>query len=123
MSFTRSDEATLPPGSWIDSLDPMREELVSATPSPIEPSETHSETLSYTDALVRLYAERAIRHARVEQLEDGSWFAAIVGLEGAWGEGDSPEEAEADLLEVLCGWVVVKLDRGDTIPEMDGISF
>lgn len=74
-------------------------------------------------SLVLSYAELAADHARYEQLEDGSWFADVVGLDGAWAEGDTPTDARSELVRVIEGWVRVKLRHGDDdIPPIEGID-
>jgi predicted RNase H-like HicB family nuclease len=73
--------------------------------------------------LVRAYADIACRHARVTETDAGVWFADVVGLEGAWGDGSSPEEAEEELREAIIGWVAVKRRMGATdIPPIEGID-
>jgi predicted RNase H-like HicB family nuclease len=73
--------------------------------------------------LVEAYADLACRHARVRQVDPGVWFATVVGLEGAWGDGATEEEALQSLREAIIGWVAVKrrLGIGD-IPLMEGID-
>jgi predicted RNase H-like HicB family nuclease len=74
-------------------------------------------------ALVRLYADIALRHALTHELEPGLWFSAVVGLEGAWGDGASPAEAEQELHEAIIGWVAVKRRVGaQDIPAFEGID-
>jgi predicted RNase H-like HicB family nuclease len=73
--------------------------------------------------LVEAYADLACRHARVRQVDPGVWLATVVGLEGAWGDGATEEEALQSLREAIIGWVAVKrrLGIGD-IPPMEGID-
>jgi predicted RNase H-like HicB family nuclease len=73
--------------------------------------------------LVEAYADLACRHARVRQVDPGVWFATVVGLEGAWGDGATEEEALQSLREAIIGWVAVKrrLGIGD-IPPMEGMN-
>lgn len=94
------------------------------TPSSFVAAEANRDpNLSYTDAMVRLYASRARQHARAEDLGADGWYAEVVLLEGVWGEGDTREEAEADLEVAIVAWLEIKLANGDRIPEMDGIEF
>ncbi len=73
--------------------------------------------------IVRLYAEIATRHAITRQIEPGVWVATVAGLEGAWGDGDSPEEAGRELEEAIVGWIAVKRRVGARdIPPMEGID-
>ncbi len=73
--------------------------------------------------LIDAYVRIAHAHRRSEQMEDGRWFAEVVGLEGAWADGDTRDEAEEELLDVLQGWVELKIEAGDDdIPPMEGID-
>ena len=73
--------------------------------------------------MLELYADIASRHATTKQLSDGSCVATVVGLNGAFGEGSTAEEAVNDLKEAIVGWVVVKRRIGATdIPPMEGLN-
>jgi len=74
-------------------------------------------------SLLQAYADLAKRHAVTKQYNDGSWIARIEGFQGAYGEGESPDAAIADLREVVIDWVVVKRRTGDSdIPTMEGLD-
>lgn len=74
-------------------------------------------------SLVGAYADRACWHARVREVDPGVWFASVVGLDGAWGEGDTAEEALESLREAIIGWVAVKRRlRMHDIPPIEGID-
>ena len=73
--------------------------------------------------LVKLYAEIALRHATSREVDPGVWMATVVGLDGAWGDGDTPEEALEELHDAIMGWVAVKRRVGATdIPPMEGVD-
>ena len=73
--------------------------------------------------LVRMYAEIAARHSIVREIEPGVFVATTVGLDGAWGDGATPDTAIRELEEAIIGWVAVKrrIGAGD-IPPMEGID-
>ena len=73
--------------------------------------------------LVGLWAEVAVAHAIVRAIRDPAGFVATVaGIEGAWGFGDSSEEALEELESVLIDWASLKLEDGDDdIPSMEGV--
>jgi predicted RNase H-like HicB family nuclease len=72
---------------------------------------------------LRRYGEAAARHGTASEVEPGLWIARVVGLDGAWSEGATREEAEGGLAEVILDWVIVKLRLGATdIPEIDGLD-
>lgn len=79
--------------------------------------------LSFNESLIRLYAAAARRHARTEDLGDDGWFAEVVGLEGVYGQGETRDEAEAELEVAIVAWVEIKLQHGQPVPPMDGIEF
>ena len=59
----------------------------------------------------------------VSDIRDPAGFVATVaGIEGAWGFGDSSEEALEELESVLIDWASLKLEDGDDdIPSMEGV--
>ena len=84
------------------------------------------ESYSYRDALQRLveqWADIAISHAVVREIEDPSGLIArVVGVKGSWGFGQSASEALAELRTALIDWANIKLEDGDDdIPSMEGV--
>lgn len=73
-------------------------------------------------SLVDAYVERATHHARVREIEPGTWFASVAGLEGAWGDGKTADNAMHELAEALTGWVAVRRRFRHDIPAVDGID-
>jgi predicted RNase H-like HicB family nuclease len=73
-------------------------------------------------SLVDGYVERACRHAVSQEVDPGVWFASVAGLDGAYGDGDSPEAACSELREALVGWVAVKRRLGQEIPVLEGLD-
>ena len=74
-------------------------------------------------SLVKAYADLAAGHAAVRELEPGVFVATVVGLEGAWGDGDSVKAALDSLREAIVGWVAVKRRLGAAdIPQMEGLD-
>jgi predicted RNase H-like HicB family nuclease len=73
--------------------------------------------------LVESYADAACRKATTSEVDPQVWFASVSGLEGAWGEGDSAQEALRDLRETVVGWVAVRRRLGLEIPVLDGLDF
>ena len=116
--------------NWSDDREVVRS-LDFPTPSDIEraePSEFDSvvsvEVLEGLPVrLIELYADAAVRHARMSEVDPGVWVANVVGLDGAMADGDSADEAMASLREAVIGWVVVKRQVGATdIPVIDGFD-
>ncbi len=73
--------------------------------------------------LVKQYATVATRHATVREVDEGVWVATVTGLDGAYGDGVSQNDALASLVEAIVGWVAVKRRVGATdIPPMEGLD-
>ena len=72
--------------------------------------------------LVDAYVARAMQHAYTRKVEPGTWFSSVAGLDGAWGDGDTPDEARCELREALTGWIAVKRRLGHEIPALEGLD-
>jgi predicted RNase H-like HicB family nuclease len=68
------------------------------------------------------YVQKALERAQYKVLDDGTWFAEIPGFDGVWANAKSVEECRRELLEVLEGWLVLKIRDRDPIPELEGIE-
>jgi predicted RNase H-like HicB family nuclease len=60
------------------------------------------------------YVEKAMRKAKYEILEDGTFYGEIPGFQGVWGNAATLEECREDLQSVLEEWLVIKLWDNDT---------
>ncbi len=72
---------------------------------------------------VERWAKVAVSHAVVRTINDPAGVVATVaGIDGAWGFGQSEDEALEDLRSVLVDWASLKLEDGDDdIPSMEGV--
>jgi predicted RNase H-like HicB family nuclease len=68
------------------------------------------------------YIQACLRHAKYEILEDGMYMSTVEGLQGVIAIGDSIEECRQDLIEVIEGWIALRLRMGDSIPSIDGVT-
>lgn len=68
------------------------------------------------------YIQAALRNAKYEPLEDGTYMATVAGLQGVIAVGDTIEECRDDLIGAIEGWVALGLRLGDPIPAIDGID-
>ena len=68
------------------------------------------------------YIRASLRHAKYEILEGGTYMSTVEGLQGVIAIGDTIEECRQDLIEVIEGWIALRLRMGDTIPPIDGIT-
>ena len=74
------------------------------------------------DGMFAEYIQASLRHAKYEILEDGTYMSTVEGLQGVIAIGDTIEECRQDLIEVIEGWIALRLRMGDTIPPIDGVT-
>ena len=100
---------------WDRSMNTTREEYM-----PIAINQ--SRDIPYD--LIEKYVSNAMKLARLEKLEDGTWYAEIPGLPGVWADAeDSSETALKILREVLEDWLIIKIENNDgDIPAMEDIN-
>ncbi len=72
--------------------------------------------------MIGQYIKAAMKQARYEILEDGSFYGEIAALKGVWANADTLEETRGELEEVLEGWIVLSLSRNLPIPPVGGVS-
>ena len=69
------------------------------------------------------YLDAAMRLAQYEYLsEDGVYYGEIPLLVGVWATGDTPEQCQQELREVLEEWVALRRQWGLSLPVIEGIS-
>lgn len=69
------------------------------------------------------YIQAAMRRARYEIIKDDlPYYGEISECQGVWASGGNLEECRSNLVEALEGWLILSLQRGLPIPELDGIS-
>ena len=69
------------------------------------------------------YIQAAMQRARYEIINDKlPYYGEISDCQGVWASGKDLEECRRNLVEALEGWLVLSLQRGLPIPELDGIS-
>ena len=68
------------------------------------------------------YIQAAMRRARYEILEDGTFYGEISGFQGVFANTETLEDCREQLREVLEGWIVRWLRLGHPLPVVDGIS-
>jgi len=73
--------------------------------------------------LIERYADLAVGHATLKQVEDGEWFATIPGFPGVWAKEATEEKTLEVLREVVEDWAVLKIqhEHGD-LPELEEID-
>ncbi len=97
--------------------------VVDIEPAPESDSEPATDDGTAPERLVERWAEAAVSHATVRTINDpAGLLATVAGIDGAWGFGQSEDEALEDLRSVLVDWASLKLEDGDDdIPAMEGV--
>ena len=69
------------------------------------------------------YINAAMREAKYKILsDDGSYYGEIPGLQGVWANADTLEQCRDELQSGLEDWIMFKLELGQAIPEVNGVS-
>jgi len=67
------------------------------------------------------YIEAALSKAKYEIIEDEEpFYGEVPELEGVWATGKTLEECRKNLVEVIDGWILVRLRKGLPIPPIGG---
>ena len=72
--------------------------------------------------MLKEYIAAAMRWAEYKVLEDETYWGEIPPLRGVWANADTLKECEEELESVLEDWILIGLDFGDPIPEIDGLT-
>ena len=72
--------------------------------------------------MIRQYVEEALRRARYDKLEDGTYCAEVRRLRGVLAIGQTLEECRNQLAEVVEEWVLVRVARRLSIPPLGRIE-
>jgi predicted RNase H-like HicB family nuclease len=63
----------------------------------------------------------ALEKAQYKVIEDEyPYFAEVPELEGVWATGKSIEDCRKELIEVIEEWIVARLQRGLSVPSLNG---
>ena len=74
--------------------------------------------------MIRAFINAAMRRAHYELIEQASepYYGEIPGMQGVLACGATIEECRGNLEDSLDAWLVLGLQLGHHIPEMDGIA-
>jgi len=71
------------------------------------------------EPMIREYIEAALERARYEVINDEeSYYGEVPELQGVWATGKTLEECRRNLIEVIEGWLIVRLKKGLPIPPL-----
>ena len=68
------------------------------------------------------YLDRAMDIATYKLQDSGSYYGEITACPGVWATGPSLEESRQSLRGALEDWVVINLQRGNTLPVIADID-
>ena len=68
------------------------------------------------------YILAALRQARYERLQDGTFYGQIPDFQGVYANAETLEECREQLREVLEAWIVLGLRLGHSFPTLTGVS-
>ncbi|MDD2754192.1 MAG: type II toxin-antitoxin system HicB family antitoxin [Methanothrix sp.] len=68
------------------------------------------------------YIGAALRLAKYESLENGSYMATVEGLRGVIATGETIEKCREDLIEVIEEWIAIRLQRVFAITSLEGYT-
>ena len=68
------------------------------------------------------YIDKAMQHAHIEQIEDGTYYGSIPEFPGVWSNAESEEASRRELREVLEGWILLQIADHTPLPVVDGMS-
>ena len=72
--------------------------------------------------MIRQYVEEALRRARYDKLEDGTYYAEVLRLRGVLAIGETLEECRDQLAEVVEEWVLVRVAKRLSVPPLGSIE-
>ena len=69
------------------------------------------------------YIQAALEKAEYEVIDNPEpFYAHVPGLVGVWATGQTVEDCRKELIEVIEEWIVAKLQWGQPIPPMGGLT-
>jgi len=69
------------------------------------------------------YITKGLSKAHYEIIKDEEpYYGEIPELPGVWATGTTLEQCRQNLIEVLEGWILVRVRKGFPIPELDKIG-
>jgi predicted RNase H-like HicB family nuclease len=68
------------------------------------------------------YIHEAMRLAKYEILEDGTYYGEIPGFQGVWANADLLDACREELQSALEDWLILGLRMGHALPVVGGIN-
>ena len=71
--------------------------------------------------MIREYIDKVLEKARYEIIKDEEpYYGEVPLLQGVWATGKTLEECRRKLMEVIEGWIMVRIKKGLPIPAVEG---
>ena len=72
--------------------------------------------------MIHTYIEAAMQRARYELIQDEEpYYGEVTELEGVWATGKTLEECRKSLMEVVDGWLLLRVTRRMPIPPLGDV--
>jgi predicted RNase H-like HicB family nuclease len=71
--------------------------------------------------VIRQYVDEALRSARYDKLEDGTFYGEVPRLRGVLATAETLEECRSQLAEVVEEWVLIRVARRLPVPRLGGV--
>ena len=69
--------------------------------------------------MILQYIEAALSRAKYEIIQDEEpYYGEVPELPGVWATGKTLEECRSHLIEVLEGWIIIRIRKGLPIPPL-----
>jgi len=68
------------------------------------------------------YLDRAMEKAVFDVLDDGTIVGEVPPLQGVLATAPTKEACRKQLVDVIEGWILVRVSRGLDIPSIDGLT-
>lgn len=79
-------------------------------------------TFDAESEILAQYIQVAMQGEKYQILEDdGTFFGEIPGFQGVWANASTLEGCREELQEVLKDWIQFGLDRGHSLPDIEGV--
>ena len=71
--------------------------------------------------MIRQYVDEALRSARYDKLEDGTFYGEVPRLRGVLATAETLEGCRSRLAEVVEEWVLIRVARKLSVPRLGGV--
>lgn len=72
--------------------------------------------------MLTTYIQAALKLAKYEILDDGTYYGKIPGFDGVWASSGTLEACREELQETLEDWLILGLRLGHDLPVVENIN-